>query len=125
MEAEWSLQILLFLLLFNRNLQKPEQNWLDFLLETLYSIVNKFNFEWLMLPAKHVENVIFLVRGANNDENVFFFPVHAALHLSLGQRVWVRPDGRGTYYKTISPCLLAFSSHPTRDRQTEALRSSA
>jgi hypothetical protein len=32
-----------------------------FLLETLYSIVNKFNFEWPMLLAKHVEKVIFLV----------------------------------------------------------------
>jgi hypothetical protein len=35
--------------------------WWDFLLETLHSIVNKFNFEWPMLLAKHVEKVIFLV----------------------------------------------------------------
>jgi hypothetical protein len=42
-------------------IKSPQQNWWDFLLEILHSIVNKFNFEWLMLLAKHVEKVIFLV----------------------------------------------------------------
>jgi hypothetical protein len=54
---------LLFLLLFNRKyLQKPRgRNWWDFLLETLHSIVNKFNVERRVLLAKQVPKLSFSV----------------------------------------------------------------
>jgi hypothetical protein len=44
--------------------KSPQQNWWDFLLEPLHSIVNKNNFEWHMLLARHLENVIFFVYKA-------------------------------------------------------------
>jgi hypothetical protein len=40
-------------------LKSPQRNWWDFLLETLHSIVDKFNLERPMLLAEQVEKVIF------------------------------------------------------------------